>query len=346
MTFSINSLIPKAILGLFDADLNTVKPFTLEASGTSRPTFEWDRYIPFVSMHAGCLLALWGGVSWSAVILAIALYWIRMFAITGFYHRYFSHRTFQTSRVMQFLFAILGLTSLQRGPLWWASHHRFHHQHVDTEKDLHSPRHFGFWWSHMGWMTVSTNLSTDYQRVPDFVKFPELVFLNRFDWVVPLLYFMALYGLGEALAFWLPELKANGIQFLAWGGFISTVALLHATLTINSLSHVFGSQRYKTGDDSRNNWFLAILTMGEGWHNNHHRYPGSVRQGFFWQEWDPTYYILLLMNKLGLVWDLHPVPVSLLQEGQLQANKPESRLGQKLKKPLASPHPQIAMSSS
>ena len=269
---------------------------------------DWVRCIPFLFMHGACLAVFWAGWSNVAVWTAVALYAVRMFAITGFYHRYFSHRTFRTSRVAQFLFAVLGASSVQRGPLWWAGHHRHHHLHSDQPEDLHSPRLYGFWWSHMGWITSRKNFATRFDRVPDLAKYPELVFLNRFDIVIPVLLAVSLFLSGWGLGHFYPQLGTSGFQMLVWGFFISTVVLFHATCTINSLSHVVGRQRFQTNDDSRNNFFLALLAFGEGWHNNHHHYHAATRQGIYWWELDLTYYVLKTLSWLGIVWDLSPVP--------------------------------------
>ena len=278
--------------------------------------FEFRRCLPFIFLHAGCLAVLWVGWSWTAVALAAALYFVRMFAITGFYHRYFSHRTFHTSRWMQFAFAVLGNTSVQRGALWWAAVHRHHHKHADQEHDVHSPGLSGFWWAHIGWMTSSKNFPTDYGVIRDLAKFPELVFLNRFDLVVPAIFGALLFALGEILRWLAPGLGTTGGQLFVWGFFVSTVVLLHGTLLINSLAHVFGSRRFATDDDSRNNLLLALITLGEGWHNNHHRYMGTARQGFYWWEIDITYYALTALSWTGLIWDLKPVPVSIYEEAR------------------------------
>ena len=208
-----------------------------------------------------------------AVIMAVLLYGIRMFAITGFYHRYFSHRTFRTSRVMQFVFAILGASAVQRGPLWWASNHRIHHARSDQPTDVHSPVHHGFWWSHLGWVLSHQQGTTKLKRIKDFAQYPELRFLDRFDVLVPFVFAVSVFLFGSWLGSFHPELGTNGWQMLVWGFVISTVALYHGTFTINSLSHIFGTRRFVTTDNSRNNFLLAILTLGEGWHNNHHRYP-------------------------------------------------------------------------
>jgi len=269
---------------------------------------DWLRCLPFVFMHAMCAAVFWVGWSWSAVVAAAVLYVIRMFAITAFYHRYFSHRAFKTSRWFQFTGAVLGAASIQRGPLWWAAHHRRHHATSDQADDIHSPRHHGFLWSHMGWFTANANFTTDRRAVPDLIKFPELCLLDRFDIVVPLLLAAFLYGLGVALASLAPALGTSGMQMVIWGGVLSTVVLYHATYTINSLAHRMGKRRYETQDDSGNSLLLALLTFGEGWHNNHHHYPAAVRQGFYWWEIDLTYYLLAFLSWTGLIWDLKPIP--------------------------------------
>lgn len=278
----------------------------LQAPG--RPVIELDRTIPLIFLHVGCLGVITAGSSATAIFTAIALYWIRMFAVTAFYHRYFSHRTFKTSRTVQFIFALVGSSSVQRGPLWWAAHHRQHHKETDTEADVHSPTVRGFLWSHMGWIASTKNMATDYSKVKDFEEFPELRFINRFDWLAPTFLFIGLYLLGEYFALAYPQLQTNGWQLVVWGFFISTAILFHATASINSIAHIWGSKRYVTGDDSRNNPLLAFITLGEGWHNNHHMYSHCARQGFFWWEYDLTYYLLLLMQHLGLVYDIKPVP--------------------------------------
>lgn len=273
---------------------------------------DWLRVSPFLALHAGCLLAPWVGWSWTAIAIAVAFYAVRMFAITAFYHRYFSHRAFKTSRSLQFAFAFLGSSAVQRGPLWWASHHRMHHRHSDGESDVHSPIRRGFWWSHVGWLLAQGNFRTRHELVRDLARFPELRFLDRFDSLVPLLLIPGFYGLGELLAAFAPTLGTNGPQLLVFGVCISTVLLYHMTFSINSIAHRFGSRRFDTSDESRNNPLLALFTLGEGWHNNHHRYPGAARQGFRWWELDISWYLLRLMRALGLVWNLKPVPAQLL----------------------------------
>lgn len=275
---------------------------------------DWFRAIPFIALHLSVLFVFVVGWSPVAIIAAALLYAVRMFAITGFYHRYFSHKAFKTSRFIQFVFAVIGAGSVQRGPLWWASHHRLHHAYADKKLDEHSPRQQGFLWSHMGWFLSRHNFATRLERIPDFARFPELRFIDRFDILVPVVLALSLYGIGEWLALAYPRSGTNGWQMLVWGFVISTLTLYHITFTINSLAHTVGRRRFKTKDDSRNNWLLALLTFGEGWHNNHHYYPGSARQGFAWWEIDISYFLLRLLQTTGLIWDLRPVPERVMQK--------------------------------
>ncbi len=296
--------------------------------------------IPFLLTHLVCLAALWTGVTVEALVLCVALYVIRMFGVTAGYHRYFSHRTFRTSRVGQFLLAFLAQTSAQRGILWWAAKHRHHHRYSDTELDIHSPAQSGFWYAHVGWILAKRNDSVDYNDVPDLARYPELVWLDRLQYLPA-----ALLG----VACWL----VAGWVGLVVGFFWSTVLLYHGTFMINSLAHVHGNQRYVTGDDSRNNWWLAIITLGEGWHNNHHAYQRSTRQGFRWYEFDPTFYALKAMSWLRLVWDLGEPPVDVIRNErplgravlekvarQLAESFPAERIGAQVREALAH-HPRL-----
>ena len=278
----------RSVLQWFDSDLRPGN----DPAGTR---IDWLRVLPFIALHLACLGVFWVGASVEAVAAAAALFALRMFAITGFYHRYFSHRAFRTSRAMQLAFALAGAAAAQRGPLWWASHHRHHHAHADEPQDAHSSRQHGFAWSHAGWFLSPPHFATREERVRDLARYPELRLLDRFDAAVPVALALALYA-------------AGGMQMLVWGFCVSTVALYHATFTINSLAHRWGTRRYATRDDSRNNPWLALLTFGEGWHNNHHYYPRAARQGFYWWEVDLTWYGLRLLAALGLIWDLRAVP--------------------------------------
>jgi stearoyl-CoA desaturase (Delta-9 desaturase) len=261
----------------------------------------WADAIPFVLVHLACFAVIWTGVRWVDVGIAVGLYVLRMFAVTAGYHRYFSHRSFKTSRWFQFVLAFLAETTAQMGVLWWAAHHRNHHRHSDEPDDVHSPRQFGFWFSHVGWIFSRSRWIPDYKYVPDLKKYPELVWLDKHYWVPPA---------ALAVIVWL----AAGWSGLVVGFFISTVVGYHATFTINSLAHVMGRKRYVTGDDSRNSLLLALLTFGEGWHNNHHHYQASVRQGFRWWQIDLTYNVLRLLAMLGIVWDLQLPPRGVVED--------------------------------
>ncbi len=267
---------------------------------------DWFRLVPYLSLYLACFAVIWVGWSPVAVAVAAGLYVFHMFSITGFYHRYFSHRTYRTSRFAQFIFAVCGTSCVQRGPIWWAARHRHHHKHSDEQIDIHSPIRHGMYWSHFGWITSKAAFSFDKKVVPDLMKFPELRFLNRYEILVPVIQAVLIYYLGV----WLETLgwATNGWQMLVWGFFISTCVCSQATFTINSLTHMFGKPRYKSKDESKNSLLLALLTFGEGWHNNHHYYPGAVRQGFYWWEIDLTFYVLWCMSKLGIIWDLNAVP--------------------------------------
>jgi stearoyl-CoA desaturase (delta-9 desaturase) len=256
--------------------------------------------VPFVVLHLACFAAIWTGITWQAIIICIALYWLRIFVIGAGYHRYFSHRAYSTSRVFQFLLAFACQTTTQKSVLWWAGNHRHHHLHSDTPHDVHSPRHKGFWYSHMGWIFDRKHDKADLVKIEDFARFPELMWLHRLE-VLPA---VGLAALCYLVADW-PGLVVG----FCW----STVLVYHATFCINSLAHVRGRKRYVTGDDSRNNWLLAFLTMGEGWHNNHHAYQSSVRQGFRWWEYDATYYLLKALSWIGIVWDLKLPPAQVVR---------------------------------
>jgi len=273
------------------------------------------RLVVFIIMHFACFAVFYVGVSWVAILLTLFLYFSRMFFITAFYHRYFSHRSYSVSRPVQFLMAVAGCTAGQRGPLWWASHHRGHHINSDTHIDPHSPRN-GFLNSHMLWFLRRGNFPLHDDRIKDLLRYPELRILEKVDWMPFVLLFFCCYLFGNFLAANYAALNTSGVQLLVWGGFVSTVILYHATYTINSLAHVFGKRRFNTDDDSRNNVWLALLTLGEGWHNNHHRYPAATRQGFYRWELDISYILIKLFSMVGLAKDLKPVPLHILEEGQ------------------------------
>ena len=264
----------------------------------------WKGILPFTLVHVAAIVGvLFTGFSWKGVLLCAAFYYVRMFGVAAGYHRYFSHRAFKTSRPMQFVLAWLGASSAQKGPLWWAAHHRNHHRFSDTEKDIHSPFQRGFWWSHLGWILCKKYDRTDEGVIKDFAKYPELRWLATYHLIPPFLLAIATYF-------------AWGWVGLFWGFFLSTVLLWHGTFTVNSLMHVLGRRRYATSDTSRNSAALAFVTLGENWHNNHHYYQASANQGFYWWEIDVAYYALKVMSWLGLVWDLRTPPKRVLEGGR------------------------------
>jgi len=276
---------------------------------------EWFRCLPFIVIHLLAVSAFFYPVTLYCVLLAVVSYSLRMFTITAFYHRYFSHRSFKTGRVVQFIGAFIACSSGQRGPLWWAAHHRRHHRHSDTDQDIHSPHAKGVFWSHTLWFMTDYAVPTLLKEIPDWLKFPELRFINRFDWIPVLVLGYGCYLLGSWDWFY-SVTGLNSLTTFIWGFLVPTVCLYHATFAVNSISHLFGKKRFDTGDESRNNGLVALLTFGEGWHNNHHFFPGSARQGFFRGEIDITYYLLKVMSCLGLVHDLRPVPAWVKKKAQ------------------------------
>jgi stearoyl-CoA desaturase (delta-9 desaturase) len=253
---------------------------------------------PFWAVHLVAIIGVvMSGWSWAGLALAVGLYWPKMFVITAGYHRYFSHRSFKTSRAFQLVLGVLCSMTAQKGILWWAAHHRRHHKFSDQEGDIHSFKRDGAWWSHVGWIVGSDAEfdATDLGRIKDLARYPELVWLNRHWYLFSVAVPVALFLIG-------------GWHALLWGFFVSTVITWHGSFSINSLSHLIGRRRYATTDESRNSFGLALLTMGEGWHNNHHHYMTACNQGWRWYEVDMTYYLLRMMSWAGLVWDLRTPP--------------------------------------
>ncbi len=277
-------------------------------------TYQVVKLVPFIGTHvAAVALALYVGCSPTLLLVAAVTYVMRMFFITAGFHRYFAHRSFKTSRWFQFVLAFMGETSAQKGVLWWAAHHRDHHRYSDMPEDIHSPVQRGFFWAHVGWMLSTGYDDTKFDKIRDFTKYPELLWLNKYWFFPPAVGLVALYALG-------------GLPWLVWGGLVSTVVLWHGTFTINSLSHVFGSRRYATTDTSKNNFLLALITMGEGWHNNHHYYQSSANQGFFWYEVDVSFMVLRALQLVGVVWDVRTPPQHVL-EGSFDSGPSGPRSG-------------------
>ena len=264
---------------------------THTSAPASDEKINWLSSVPYFGVHLMCLFVLMVGFNTVDVLVCLGLYVVRMWGITAGYHRYFSHRAYKTNRVFQFILAFVGTTATQKGVLWWAANHRHHHRESDTEKDIHSPVHKGFWFSHMNWILCDKYSETRFEAIKDFARFPELRFLNRFYLLPPIALAVALYFIG-------------GFSMLVWGFFVSTTLLWHGTFTINSLSHIFGKRRYKTTDTSKNNFVLALITLGEGWHNNHHYHQNTANQGWFWWEVDLSYYSLKVLSWMRIVSDL------------------------------------------
>ncbi|WP_109830594.1 acyl-CoA desaturase [Reichenbachiella versicolor] len=264
----------------------------------------------FLLFHLVPLLAIYTGATAFDWALCIFLYFYRMFWITGGYHRYFAHRSYRTSRFFQFIIAFMAQTSVQKGALWWASHHRVHHRKSDTYDDPHSMKHYGFWYSHIGWIMSKEFKPTHYKLISDYSKYPELVWLNKYHLVPPIILALGVMALGGIVNGGSIDMMftSAGTSSLLIGFFLSTAILFHGTFSINSIMHKLGRQRYESGDESRNSLILALVTLGEGWHNNHHYYEVAARQGFFWWEIDITWYILKAFSFVGLIWDMQSVP--------------------------------------
>jgi len=274
---------------------------TLEKTDSPGNTDPQDRLakvamLPFWGVHVAAVVGVAIlGWSWTGLALALVFYVARMFAVTAGYHRYLAHRSFKTSRAFQFVLSAVATSSTQKGPLWWAAHHRAHHKYSDTPRDIHSVKQRGFWWAHVKWILVRRYNETDWDRIKDFAKYPELRWLNKYHLIPTFILTTILF-------------LTAGWWGLVWGYFVSTTLLWHGTFSVNSLSHVFGRRRYATDDDSRNSFIIALFTLGEGWHNNHHHYQRSERQGFYWWELDITHSILKAFSWVRLVWDLHEPP--------------------------------------
>lgn len=278
-------------------------PIAATAAAPSRwRTVNWWNSAALVGIHAGALLVFWTGASVPALVAAAAVYWTQIFGVSAGYHRYFAHRSFRTSRAFQFLLAYLGASAAQMGPLWWVSYHRRHHARADGPGDVHSPRQAGLLWAHVGWVLDENSAAMDPRYVQDWLRYPELRWLDRLRWVPPLTVIALLAGLGFMLQAVRPEWGAGPLQMVAWGFFVATTVCYQVTFCVNSLSHRFGRRRFETHDDSRNIAWLALLTNGEGWHNNHHRFPSSEKHGVAWWEVDVTHYILRGLSLLGVVW--------------------------------------------
>ncbi len=284
----------------------------LPITGSARPA--WYRVTriaislaPLLAVHFALLAIPFVEFTWWSVLAIFVVTRICGVGVTVGLHRYFSHRAFKTTRWFQFVLGFMGCTALQKGPLWWPIHHRLHHRHSDRKDDPHSPVVDGFWYGHIGWLFSRDLMNPDQAVVKDLMKYPELVWLDRF-WMLP--------GLMLAAACY----AVLGMNGLIYGYCLSVVFVFQVTFAVNSIGHLWGPQRFATGEGSRNNPVLGILAMGDGWHNNHHRAPSSARHGFAWYELDLAYQCIRLLAFLGLAWDVKQPPASVMAGGEAIPN--------------------------
>lgn len=271
--------------------------------------------LPFIVLHSSLALIIVSAPSYALIVLCLFSTYIRLFGITAGFHRYFSHKSFKTSKWFQCFLGMLGTSAAQHGPLWWAAHHRHHHRFSDTERDIHSPKKCGFFVAHMGWLFNRKHIAIQEQYVTDLLQHKELRLMERYYYLIVAGYALCVTGIGYVCHTVWPTLGITAFDGFVWGFCVSTVLLYHLTFSINSLMHTIGHRVYNTTDNSRNSAILALLTLGEGWHNNHHRYPHAERQGFVWWQIDITHSVLSMLNALGIIWDLKPVPKYILEEG-------------------------------
>jgi stearoyl-CoA desaturase (delta-9 desaturase) len=260
----------------------------------------------FWIVQASALLIFFIPFSWELAALWAASHFLRAVGLTLAFHRYYAHRAFQMNRIARFVWTFIGIAAMQKGPLWWAGHHVNHHRFADRDGDPHSPMISGVYYAHIGWFLNDARhdrLEPSNPVVRDFSKVPEIAWLDRYFAVPPLMLAAAMY-------------LAGGMPWLIWGFCLPTMTLAHATFAINTVNHMFGTRRFDTIDESRNNALTAFFAVGEGWHNNHHRYQRAARNGFYWWEFDPTWYVIRIMAAVGLAWDVHRVPERIYREAQ------------------------------
>ncbi|HSM77886.1 MAG TPA: fatty acid desaturase [Bryobacteraceae bacterium] len=266
----------------------------------SRQGLNWITTVVLVLFHIGAIAAFFF-FSWPAVIAAVFLYWMCTgLGISLGYHRLHTHRSYKTPLLLEYFFAVCGALTLEGGPIFWVATHRIHHQNSDKPGDPHSPRD-GAWWSHIGWILVgeakhnNTKLMSKY--APDLARHRFYVWLNDYHWLPMVVLGLLLLALG-------------GLPMLLWGVCLRVVFGLHATWLVNSATHMWGSRRFATRDDSRNNWWVALITFGEGWHNNHHAHPTSARHGLAWYEFDISWITLKVMKVLGIAKSVQVAKIS------------------------------------
>ena len=241
---------------------------------------------------------------WGLMFFVLSTFVILQFGLTLGYHRLLSHRSYQTHPVVRRIFATLGCLSAQAGPISWAATHRFHHRHADGDQDPHSPKQ-GLAWAHMIWVFYHHPelRKASFILAGDLSSDPFLCFLERHRSCVNGVFALGVFGLGIIII----DGWVGGVSLLVWGVCLRVVVLWHLTFLVNSAAHTWGYRNYRTPDQSRNLWWLALLLLGDGWHNNHHADPRAAAHGHRWFELDITYAMIAIMAKLGLVWSVRPV---------------------------------------
>ena len=256
----------------------------------SRQKLNWLTTIVLILLHIGAVAALFM-FSWRVFAASVFLYWMTVgLGISMGYHRLHTHRSYQIPRFLEYFFAVCGSMTLEGGPIFWVATHRLHHQKSDLPGDPHSPRD-GAWWSHIGWIllgeTNHNNTRVLSKYAPDLAKDQFYVWLNNYHWVPLTILGGVLYAIG-------------GLPLFLWGGCLRVVVGLHSTWLVNSATHMWGRRRFETRDDSRNSWWVALLTFGEGWHNNHHAHPTSARHGLAWYEIDHSWILISIFKFFGI----------------------------------------------
>jgi stearoyl-CoA desaturase (Delta-9 desaturase) len=269
----------------------------------------------FWTVQVSALLIFAVPFRWAFVAVWAASHFLRAIGLTLAFHRYFAHRAFKMNRVARFVWTWIGTSAMQKGPMWWAGHHVNHHKYADRDGDPHSPMVSGVYYAHIGWFLNDTRhdkLEPNNPVIRDFSRVPEIAFIEKYFFLPPLLLAIAMFAIG-------------GFPLLIWGFCLPTMTLAHATFAINTVNHMFGSRRFETVDESRNNPLTALFAVGEGWHNNHHRYQRAARNGFYWWEFDPTWYVIRAMKAVGLAWDVQAVPKRIYEEARVVKAKRATR---------------------
>jgi fatty-acid desaturase len=279
--------LPETESPMTEASASSAHPLSRSAQGN---TVNWPNLLFMILFHVLALAALFF-FTWKALAVAVVLWCVSIFFGIGIgYHRLLTHRGFKTPRLLRYFLTVCGTLALEGGPIYWIVNHRVHHQHTDRHGDPHTPEEGG-WWSHAGWVLHGTGLTGQTELIrqyaPELLEDPFMVWISNYHWLPLTVLAVVLFALG-------------GLPWLLWGIFLRVTLGLHAVWFVNSATHMWGSRRFSTKDNSRNLWWVAVLTGGEGWHNNHHAYPVSARHGLAWYELDVNYYTIWLLGKLGL----------------------------------------------